>query len=163
MVAACSPGTPTRPEDVARRDALLASARAAAPGAPVDLVAATGGDWERLVVFGPYSYNDRARETLGFEFDIERVSPWTNTEGGSVVVLVAGAEPVSWFTVRSDAVSLSCLNFQTIAASSSTLTLVEDATGYRSLVDPDLPECGYILTSGREAGPLTASTDRVWP
>lgn len=80
VVAACSSGTPSTTDDAARRDALVAAAESAAPGSPVDLRATLGTDWERAVFLGPYADNEGASEALGFDFDLERVSPWTSTD-----------------------------------------------------------------------------------
>ena len=75
LVASCSPGTPSTANDTARRDALVAAVRQAAPGSTVDLRHTVGSDWERAVFLGPYIRNDEAKADLGFGFDIERVSP----------------------------------------------------------------------------------------
>ena len=133
LVAACTSAPPSTPDDAARRESLVTLVQSAASGSSVDLRAALGSDWDRAVFLGPYADNAGAREVLGFDFDLERVSPWTRTEGGSVVVLVKGAQPVAWFTVPSTDVSLSCLDYESVAATDGVLTLVEDATGWRSL------------------------------
>jgi hypothetical protein len=75
LVAACAPGTPSQPEDAARRAAFIAAVDATEPGSQVDLASALGTDTDRAVVLGAYADNDAAREALGFDFDLERVSP----------------------------------------------------------------------------------------
>ena len=142
VMAGCS--APRQPEDTARRDALVAAVEATSLGSQVDLTATLGADWDRAVVLGAYTGNDIAREVLGFDFEVERVSPWTHTEGGSVVVLSAGSEPVAWFALPSEAVRLDCFNLDGIAQADSTLVLVGDSID-RYLVDPDRPECEYLL------------------
>jgi len=139
VVAACAPAAPA--EDTARGDALVAAVNVAEPGSTVDLRSVVGSDWDRVVFLGPYTYNDRAKEALGFDFDIEAVSPWTNTEGGMLVVLASGSKVVAWFAVPSQQVGLHCLDQESIAAADTVLTVIEQQGGFRSLTDPDLPWC----------------------
>ena len=141
LVTACSPGTPSTANDTARRDALVAAVRQAAPGSTVDLRQTVGSDWERAIFLGPYIRNDEAKADLGFDFDIERVSPWVNSEGGTVVVLASGSQAVAWFALPSKDAGVHCLEDPTIPAADATLTLVEESGGYRELAKPDRLQC----------------------
>lgn len=139
VVVACAPST--APEDVGRREALVGAVRDAAPCDAIDLQAVLGHDWDRAVFLGPYATNAGAKEALGFEFDIESVSPWTNTEGGTVVVLAKGREAVAWFSVSSDESGLHDLDYASISAPDLRFTAVDDATGFRELVPTDTAGC----------------------
>lgn len=105
-----------------------------------------GDDWDRVAFLGPYSYNDRTREILGFPFDIERISPWTYTEGGTVIVLASGGEARSWFAVPSADVGLTCLgNTVVLSASDATMTVVKKGPGNRELAAERHPPCRYLF------------------
>ena len=130
------------PEDVDRREALIAAVEDSAPGQELELTSVLGGDWDRAVFLGPYYENDRAREDLGFDFDIEGASPWSYAEGGVVIVLARSGTVAGWLAVPSGDVGLHCLqNGTTLAANEAALVVVEDEDGYRSLIDPDRLGC----------------------
>jgi hypothetical protein len=98
LVFACStpPATPPPGEEAALVDRLASAARdAAADTADVDLGELAGPDWDTTAVFGPYSDSEVARETLGFDWNLDGASPWTNSEGGAVIVLARDGQVVA--------------------------------------------------------------------
>ncbi len=138
FVSAC---TTAPPEDVDRREALIAAVGDAAQGDTVDLVAVLGDDWDRVAFLHPYYSNKLARETLGFDFDVESESPWTYTEGGTVVVLAADDELVAWLAVPSGDVQLGCLDGRVIPAVEAVFTIREKEGRWGDLGPPDLRFC----------------------
>ena len=74
------------------RRALVSLVREKDAGEQIRLSDAWPGVWDRAAILGPYSSDASASELLGFEFAYEAASPWTNTEGGVVVVLTNGGE-----------------------------------------------------------------------
>ena len=130
------------PEDTARRDTLIAAVSNAAVGDRLDLREVLGDDWDQIGFLGPYARNDIASTVLGFGFDYEAVSPWLNTEGGTVVVLAHNRAAVSWFAMPSDQVGLYCLERvdKAVAAADAIFAVAEDDGGNRDLVLVPRPE-----------------------
>jgi hypothetical protein len=135
------------PEDTERRDALNAAADAARPGDELTLTDVLGNDWDRASFFGPYYTNDQARQDLGFDFDIEKASPWTYTEGGVVIVLSRGPALVDWLAVPTPDIGLHCLeNGEVLAVEDATLLVTQDESGFKELIDPDRPPCPAVVS-----------------
>lgn len=144
-VAACAGGAPTpttQSEDASRRAALVTAVREATPGGTLDLRAVLGGDWDHVAFLGPYTDNAFARQLLGFDFDLQAVSPWTNSEGGAVIVLASGSEAVAWMAVPASTVGLHCLEDTRLPAGSAVVSVYEEAGGFRELADATRPGCG---------------------
>lgn len=99
VLSGCSASTP--PEDADRRHVLVAQVAGANVGDLVNLPDVVGNDWSRAVFLGPYANNNDVRSALGFDFDVAAVSPWTNTEGGTVVVLANDRGVVAWMGIPS--------------------------------------------------------------
>lgn len=57
-------------------------------GASVNLGTAVPGGWEKVCILGPYSTNDIAKSTLGFEWDAEAKTSIQTKEGVSLLVFV---------------------------------------------------------------------------
>jgi hypothetical protein len=91
------------------RQALVDLVRDKDEGERIRLSDAWSGDWDRAAVLGPYSSNRTARKALGFDFGYEAASPWTNTEGGWVVVLAKNRRAVAWFKVPASDLGLYCV------------------------------------------------------
>lgn len=60
----------------------------ASKGTFVNLATAVPGDWEKVCVLGPYSNNETAQKTLGFEWSVETKSSITTNEGISLLLFV---------------------------------------------------------------------------
>lgn len=143
FVAACAAPAPAPAEATDRRDAYMAAVQEAAPGETVDLKQVAGEDWDRVVFLGRYTDNEWIKESLALDFDVEAVSPWNNTEGGTVVVLAKGSKTIAWLAVPSSDVFLHCLDGESMPASEATFMVIEDE-GYRGLLDEDNPRCSYL-------------------
>jgi hypothetical protein len=102
-----------------------------------------GDDWSQVVFLGAYATNAEARSALGFDFDLEEVSPWTNTEGGTVVVLANDREVVAWMAIPSRDLELSCLDPEPIAVADATFT-VTDQDGTRWLLKQGDQNCRFL-------------------
>ena len=61
-------------------------------GAKVDLVEANPGEWDRVCILGPYSDNAAARQTLGFDWNVEGRTPIRRNDGIAVLLFVRGNE-----------------------------------------------------------------------
>jgi hypothetical protein len=121
---------------------LIEAVSNATVGDRLDLREVLGDDWDQIGFLGPYGTNDNARQVLGFDFDYEAASPWSNSEGGVVIVLADGRAAVSWFAVPSDQVGLFCMQGadEAVTAEDATYTVAEDDAGYRDLVPDPRPE-----------------------
>lgn len=151
-LAACSGLTPPPPEDDASRGALIAEVQGASAGDVIDLHDTVRAAWDRVAIFGPYAYNRMTRDTLGFEVNIEAMSPWTNTEGGAVLVFAEGDDLVGWFGVSSDDVALFCLyGVHPLAEARFTLTIDQD--DFRELASLTRPSCPRVLKATPTPGP----------
>lgn len=138
VAAACSSAPP---EDSARREAFVAAVEGALPGDTIRLQDSLGSDWDRVAFLSAYYDNESARETLGFDFDYEGVSPWEVTEGGTIVVLAEGAQLVSWMAVPSEDVGLRCFDAEVVAAEDGMFTVVLEDGRWRSLVPAGEDSC----------------------
>ncbi len=56
----------------------------------VDLSAAVPGEWDRVCILGPYSNNEKAAQTLGFQWAAETLTDIHHNDGISVLVFVRG-------------------------------------------------------------------------
>jgi hypothetical protein len=59
-------------------------------GGTVDLVEANPGEWDRVCILGPYSDNAAAKQTLGFDWDVEGRTPIRRNDGIAVLLFVRG-------------------------------------------------------------------------
>lgn len=66
------------------------------PGARVDLSALAGGDWQRVCVLGPYSDSRRARELLGFDWDVEWRSAIVSSDSINLLLFADSAQVWHW-------------------------------------------------------------------
>lgn len=57
-------------------------------GASVNLATAVPGTWEKVCVLGPYSNNETAKKTLGFEWNAETKTTIQTNEGISLLLFV---------------------------------------------------------------------------
>lgn len=109
-ILACSnPFEPPPREADHLRQALVDLVREKDAGEQIRLADAWPGDWDRAVVLRPYSTDANARDLLGFPFAYEGASPWTNAEGGVVVVLATGTDVMAWFQLPSADVGFHCV------------------------------------------------------
>lgn len=65
-------------------------------GSSVSLTAAVPGAWEKVCILGPYSYNDTAKQTLGFEWNAEAKTSIQTNEGISLLLFVQDKQVVSY-------------------------------------------------------------------
>ncbi|MGB7815737.1 MAG: hypothetical protein WBL28_05235 [Methylotenera sp.] len=65
-------------------------------GTSVNLFTAVPGNWEKVCVLGPYSNNDIAKKTLGFEWSAETKTSIQTNEGISVLLFVQDNKVVSF-------------------------------------------------------------------
>jgi hypothetical protein len=65
-------------------------------GAFVNLSTAVSGTWEKVCVLGPYSNDDIAKKTLGFEWSAETKTSIQTNEGISVLLFVQDSKVVSF-------------------------------------------------------------------
>ena len=61
---------------------------AANHGTRLDLRLVGVPDWDRVCIFGPYTYNSDAKMTLGFEWDIEAKTDIRSSDGINVLAFV---------------------------------------------------------------------------
>lgn len=61
----------------------------------IDL-AKVGGSWQRVCVFGPYSENNKAEQTLDLKWDLENKTSISSSDGVSVLAFVEGKNVVSY-------------------------------------------------------------------
>lgn len=61
----------------------------------VELRTAVPGDWERVCILGPYSNNEAATATLGFNWSVEKHSSISYSDGISLLVFVHGRKVVT--------------------------------------------------------------------
>ena len=64
-------------------------------GSSVSLATAVPSAWERVCVLGPYSNNDTAKKTLGFEWNAETQTSIQTNEGISLLLFVQDNKVVS--------------------------------------------------------------------
>lgn len=57
-------------------------------GKSVNLAEAVAGPWEKVCILGPYTNNDHAKTTLGFEWDVESKTSITSNEGISLLLFL---------------------------------------------------------------------------
>lgn len=62
----------------------------------INLAEAVPGEWERVCVLGPYSDNEAAKRTLGFEWDVERKTSIQTNEGISLLIFIQGNRVVQY-------------------------------------------------------------------
>jgi len=65
-------------------------------GTSVNLATAVPGTWEKVCVLGPYSSNDTAKQTLGFEWDAEAKTSIQTNEGISVLLFVQETKVIAF-------------------------------------------------------------------
>ena len=65
-------------------------------GSSVSLTAAVPGAWEKVCVLGPYSNNETAKQTLGFEWDAETKTSIQTNDGISLLLFVQDNRLVSY-------------------------------------------------------------------
>ncbi|WP_310485684.1 hypothetical protein [Chamaesiphon sp. VAR_48_metabat_403] len=58
----------------------------------IDLAKVGDSSWERVCIFGPYSNNNKAEQTLGFKWDLEKKAPVLSEGGVNVLAFVKGKE-----------------------------------------------------------------------
>ena len=101
--------TPANENSAFGVDLSAAAHKAARDGGRVALMDVEVGAWDRAIVFGPYAESADAARLLGFPWDLTTASPWTNSEGGYVVVLADFSKILAWTKVQSSDVELHCL------------------------------------------------------
>jgi hypothetical protein len=74
----------------------IAKQFAESKGSSVSLTTAVPGDWEKVCVLGPYSSNDTAKQTLGFEWNAEAKTSIQTNEGISLLLFVQDKQVVSY-------------------------------------------------------------------
>jgi hypothetical protein len=141
LLSGCSASRP--PEDAGRRHTFVAEVAAANVSDVVYLPDVVGNDWSQVVFVGAYTSNQDVRRVLGFDFDVESLSPWTNTEGGTVVVLANDREVVAWMAIPSRDLELSCLDPERIDASEAVFTIT-DQDGARWLLKEGDANCRFL-------------------
>lgn len=62
----------------------------------IDLAKVGGSFWRRVCVFGPYSDNNKAEQTLGFKWDLEKKTSVFSSDGVSVLAFVEGKDVVAY-------------------------------------------------------------------
>ena len=62
----------------------------------VDLSKVGGPVWRRVCVFGPYSDNIRAEQTLGFKWDLEKKTSVFSSDGVNVLAFVKGKDVIAY-------------------------------------------------------------------
>lgn len=76
--------------------ATIAKQFAESKGSSVSLAAAVPSAWEKVCVLGPYSNNNIAKKTLGFEWNAEEKTSIHTNESISLLLLVQGRQVVSY-------------------------------------------------------------------
>ncbi len=74
----------------------IAKQFAESKGASVNLSTAFPGTWEKVCVLGPYSNDNIAKTTLGFEWSAETKTSIQTNEGISVLLFVQDSKVVSF-------------------------------------------------------------------
>jgi len=74
----------------------IAKQFAESKGSSVSLTVAVPGAWEKVCVLGPYSKNDTAKQTLGFEWNAEAKTTIQTNEGISLLLFVQNKQVVSY-------------------------------------------------------------------
>lgn len=62
----------------------------------VDLSQVGGSAWQRVCIFQPYSNNDLAKQTLGFEWDLEQKTSISSSDSMNLLVFVEGKEVITY-------------------------------------------------------------------
>ncbi|WP_257385206.1 hypothetical protein [Tahibacter caeni] len=88
VLAGCQFNNPT---STAIADQFSASGRRS-----VDLASAAPGNWDRVCVFGPYSDDAAAGQTLGFQWPAETLTDIEWNEGISLLVFVRGSSVIDY-------------------------------------------------------------------
>lgn len=81
------------------RDAVssaIARQFAESKGTSVNLTTAVAGKWEKVCVLGPYSNNDSAKRTLGFEWNAESKTTIRTNEGISLLLFVSENKVINY-------------------------------------------------------------------
>lgn len=91
-------GCGTGHEDRALAGKLESIVTSASADESIDLAELFPGSWTRLIVFPAYTPNVVARETLGFDFDIE-ATPSQSQDGDNLVVLATETAVTAWCVV----------------------------------------------------------------
>jgi hypothetical protein len=81
LVAGCGPSQTHTSKEIS--DSFIASGRRS-----VDLAKVGFPSWERVCILGPYMQNREAKETLGFEWDVESNTTIASNEGISLLLFV---------------------------------------------------------------------------
>ncbi|MES2355159.1 MAG: hypothetical protein V4568_12315 [Pseudomonadota bacterium] len=76
--------------------AAIAKQFAESKDSSVSLTVAVPGAWEKVCVLGPYSNNDTAKQTLGFEWNAEAKTSIQTNEGISLLLFVQDKQVVSY-------------------------------------------------------------------
>ena len=59
-----------------------------------------GTNWDKVCFFGPYSNNELAKSSLGFDWDLEINSSVYVNEGVSLLVLVKNSQVIDHFEIK---------------------------------------------------------------
>jgi hypothetical protein len=81
------------------RDAVssaIARQFAESKGTSVNLTTVVTGNWDKVCVLGPYSNNDSAKRTLGFEWNAESKTSIRTNEGISLLLFVSENKVISY-------------------------------------------------------------------
>jgi hypothetical protein len=127
---------------------LVRAAYDAADGAVLDLHELSGSGWDRVALIPPYGSNGLVEDLLGVPFDVEAVSPWTHSEGGTVFVLADNEAAVGWFLLPWSELDAGCAKGVVLTAADARFVVVVNADGSRSLVAETVPTCAYMLPAG---------------
>ena len=104
-----------------------------AVGDPLHFVDVYGGEWSRAAIFPAYTTNERAKEVLGFDFDVE-AAPSQDQDRSFVVVFANDARVVKWFSILPSEIGFGDLT-QPVTADrlAAVATLRVDSSGDRVL------------------------------
>jgi hypothetical protein len=62
----------------------------------IDLSQVGGSAWQRVCVLGPYSDNNRAEQTLGFKWDLEKKTSVLSSDSVNLLVFVEGKDVIAY-------------------------------------------------------------------
>lgn len=135
LVALSCTGTPDRlRQDTA--DSLAAAISSAGDGDWIELSDHIDVEYEAVTVFPPYQTNEVARDTLGFDWDIEGTGS-TQSEGVNIVVFVRERSVAAWFKAQYDTVDFRVDDRPTtLPAQDATVQVVLEGFGHKSLALP---------------------------
>lgn len=78
----------------------MAAQLKAEEGTPLDLSQVGPDTWQRVCIFGPYTDNKTAEQTLGFAWDLEQVTALDMSDGINVLVFIRNPAEVVAYTAH---------------------------------------------------------------